>query len=70
MELPMNHDNSNSANPIGQLEKAVDLIEIAWGLTSSTVVVVGGQRIEDLRIVAFARDHGIVARIILVGSKE
>ncbi len=70
MELPMNHDNSNSATPGELLEKVVDLVEIAGGLTASTVVVAGGHRIEDLRLVESARDHGIVDRIILVGSRE
>ena len=53
-----------------KLEKVVDLIEIAGGLPSSTVVVVGGHRVEDLRLVESARDHGIVDRIILVGMKD
>jgi len=57
-------------NPAERLEKVVDLVEIAGGLASSTVVVVGGHRIEDLRLVESARDHGIVDRIILVGAKE
>ena len=64
------NDNSNPVNPNANLEKVVDLVEIAGGLPSSTVVVVGGHRIEDLRLVESARDHGIVDRIILVGSKE
>ena len=64
------NDNSNPVNPNANLEKVVDLVEIAGGLPSSTVIVVGGHRIEDLRLVESARDHGIVDRIILVGSKE
>jgi len=51
-------------------EKVIDLIEIAGGLPASTVVVVGGHRVEDLRLVESARDHGIVDRIILVGIKD
>jgi phosphotransacetylase len=52
------------------IERVVDLIEIAGGLPASTVVVVGGHRVEDLRLVESARDHGIVDRIILVGMKD
>ncbi len=55
---------------MSRLEKVIDLIEIAGGLPSSTVVVVGGHRVEDLRLVESARDHGIVDRIILVGKKD
>lgn len=56
---------------IERLEKVADIIEIAGGLGSaSTVVVVGGHRVEDLRLVESARDHGIVGRIILVGLKD
>ncbi|MGO9376989.1 MAG: butyrate kinase [Dissulfurispiraceae bacterium] len=70
MELPMNPDNSNSINANSRLEKVMDLVEIAGALTASTVIVAGGHRIEDLRLVESARDHGIVDRIILVGSKD
>jgi len=49
-------------------EAITDLIEIAGTLEPSTVVVIGGDRIEDLQLVESARDHGIVDRIILVGQ--
>jgi butyrate kinase len=55
---------------MSRIEKVIDLIEIAGGLPASTVVVVGGHRVEDLRLVESARDHGIVDRIILVGLKD
>jgi len=50
--------------------RVVDLIEMAGTLAGSTVVVVGGQRVEDLRLVESAWDHGIVNRIVLVGHRE
>ncbi len=53
-----------------EIGKVVDLIDIAGKLPASTVVVAGGHRVEDLRLVESARDHGIVDRIILVGSKD
>lgn len=62
--------NESGMNPGEGIERIVDLIEIAGGLPRSTVVVVGGHRIEDLRLVESARDHGIVDRIILVGVKD
>ena len=48
-------------------ESITDLVEIAGTLPPTTVVVIGGDRIEDLQLVESARDHGIVDRIILVG---
>ena len=53
-----------------KLESITDLIEIAGTLAPSTVVVIGGDRIEDLQLAESARDHGIVDRIILVGRGE
>ena len=53
-----------------RLEAVADLIEIAGRLTPSTAVVPGGHRVEDLRLVESARDHGIVDRIVLVGRKD
>ena len=52
------------------LETVADLIEIAGRLSPSTAVVPGGHRVEDLRLVESARDHGLVDRIILVGRKD
>jgi len=53
-----------------RIETVVDLIEVAGRLAGATVVVVGGDRVEDLRLVEAATDHGIVNRVVLVGSKE
>lgn len=53
-----------------RLKAVVDLIEFAGRLRPSAAVVPGGHRVEDLRLVESARDHGIVDRIILVGDKE
>ncbi len=59
-------DNGNT----GILCSVIDLIDIAGRLKPSTVVIAGGHRIEDLRLVESARDHGIVDRIVLIGKKE
>ena len=53
-----------------RIEAVVDLIEVAGRLAGATVVVVGGDRVEDLRLVEAATDHGVVNRVVLVGSKE
>ncbi len=53
-----------------RLETVVDLIEIAGRSTTSTAIVPGGHRVEDLRLVESARDHGIVDRIVLVGRED
>ena len=64
----MRHETNAPETPqTGKPESLTDLIEIAGTLTPSTVVVIGGDRIEDLRLVESARDHGIVDRIILIG---
>jgi len=55
--------------PTERLEAVVDLIEIAGRLPASTAVVPGGHRVEDLRLVESARDHGIVDRIVLIGDR-
>jgi len=54
----------------GRLESVADLVEIAGALPASTVIVAGGDRIEDLRLVESARDHGIIDRIILIGQQD
>lgn len=56
--------------PSEELCRVVDLVEIAGRLAGVSVVVVGGERVEDLRLVESARDHGIVDRIVLVGQRE
>ena len=53
-----------------RLKTVADLVEVAGQMKASTVIVAGGDRIEDLRLVESARDHGIVDRIILVGKKR
>jgi len=52
------------------LESVADLVEIAGRMAPSTVVVAGGHRVGDLRLVESARDHGIIDRIILVGAED
>ncbi len=59
-----------NAGNVNEFENVIDLIDIAGRLTASTVVVVGGDREEDLSLVESARDHGIVDRIILIGRKS
>lgn len=53
-----------------RLTRVTDLFAIAGRLSPSTAVLSGGHRIEDLRLVESARDHGFVDRIILVGQKD
>jgi len=54
----------------GDLASVADLIDIAGRLAGVTVAVVGGDRVEDLRLVESASDHGIVNRVILVGQRD
>jgi len=59
-----------ATGPVEPLESVADLVEIAGRLPAATVLVVGGDRVEDLRLVESARDHGIIDRIILVGQGD
>lgn len=52
------------------LTSVADLVAIAGKLPPSNVVVPGGHRLEDLKLVEAARDHGIVDHIILVGDRR
>ena len=61
------HNNSNSKTP--RLEAVSDLVLIAGLMRPRTVIIPGGDREDDLRLVESARDHGIVDRCILVGDE-
>ncbi len=64
------HFNISKEGLAERLESVADLVGIAGRLKASTVLIPGGDRVEDLRLVESARDHGIVDRIILVGRKK
>jgi butyrate kinase len=53
-----------------QLQSVSDLVEMASRQPVSNVIIAGGDRVEDLRLVEAARDHGIINRMILVGHKD
>ena len=53
-----------------RLRTVTDLVEIAGKMDASSVVIAGGHRAGDLRLVESARDHGIIDRIILVGPGD
>lgn len=50
------------------LAAVADLLTIAGGLQPKSVVIPGGDRDDDLRLVESARDHGIVDRCVLIGD--
>jgi butyrate kinase len=52
------------------IERVSDLVVVAGALRPKTVVIAGGDRPEDIRLVESARDHGIVDRCILVGNGQ
>jgi len=54
---------------VPHIEAVSDLVLIAGGLRPKTVIIPGGDREDDLRLVESARDHGIVSRCILVGDE-
>jgi len=53
-----------------RLARVTDLFATAGCLSPSTAVLSGGHRVEDLRLVESARDHGFVDRVILIGQRE
>lgn len=57
-----------SAQPL--LERVSDLLLLAGALPPRSVVIPGGDREDDLRLVESARDHGIVDRCLLVGRRS
>ena len=52
------------------LKSVSDLVEIAGRLPGATVLIPGGDRVEDLRLVDAACDYGIINKAILVGNKK
>ena len=70
--LPLTKTNTktNAEESVPEFQSVTDLVDIAGAMKASTVLIAGGHRIEDLRLVESARDHGIIDRIILVGNKK
>ena len=60
--------NGNSSKT-QRLEAVSDLVLIAGLMRPRTVIIPGGDREDDLRLVESARDHGIVDRCLLVGDE-
>jgi phosphotransacetylase len=56
--------------PSRPIQAVSDLVLIAGGLPPRTVIIPGGDREADLRLVESARDHGIVDRCLLVGDER
>jgi butyrate kinase len=52
------------------VERVSDLVLMAGALRPKTVIIAGGDREEDLRLVESARDHGVVDRCVLVGDGD
>ena len=51
-------------------QSVAELVEKAGRIPASTVIIPGGNRVEDLQLVEAARDHGILDRVILVGDAK
>jgi len=67
MMMPKPKTETASSQP---LQAIADLVETAGQLTPSSVIIPGGTRIEDLRLVEAASDLGIVDRVWLVGEPQ
>lgn len=63
-------DKRKNNNQYDRLKTVLDIIETAGRLRSSTVIVAGGDRPDDVELVESARDHGFINRIVLVGDKN
>ena len=68
--VSMNTQSAEQHLGWGRLQRVSELVEIAGRMDSSTVVIAGGDRKDDLKLVESARDHGIINRIILIGRTE
>ncbi|MDQ1255926.1 MAG: putative butyrate kinase [Candidatus Hydrogenedentes bacterium] len=55
------------SDSVDRLRMVSDLVEVAGQLPPTSAVLAGGDRVEDLRLVESARDHGMIDRIVLVG---
>ncbi len=62
------HGRAEGASESPRIEAVSDLVLIAGALRPKTVIVAGGTRDDDLRLVESARDHGIAGRVLLVGD--
>jgi butyrate kinase len=51
------------------IEAVSDLVLVAGHMRPKTVIVAGGDREDDIRLVESARDHAVVERCILVGDE-
>jgi len=63
-------DDPSAGPDLPPIEAVSDLVTIAGLLRPKTVIVPGGDREDDLRLVESARDHGIVERVILIGNED
>ena len=52
------------------LKSVSDLVEIAGQLPETTVLIPGGNRVEDIRLVDAACDHGILNKAVFVGCMQ
>jgi phosphate butyryltransferase len=59
-----------AAPELPRIEAVSDLVLIAGGLRPKTIIIPGGDREDDLKLVESARDHGIVSRCIVVGDEK
>ncbi|MFP4057305.1 MAG: butyrate kinase [Candidatus Brocadiia bacterium] len=62
-------DAPGGVPPLEPIHAVSDLVVLAGHLRPKTVVIAGGDREDDIRLVESARDHGIVQRCILVGDE-
>lgn len=67
--MPAASSTESLASP-GPLQAVSDLILLAGALPARTVIIPGGNRTDDLRLVESARDHGIVERCLLAGDER
>jgi len=52
------------------LKSVSDLVDMAGKLPGATVLIPGGDRVDDIRLADAARDNGILKRAIFIGSKK
>lgn len=65
----MTRENENSVRD-DRVSRVSDLLDVAGSMPAKTIVIPGGHREDDLRLVESARDLGIVKDCLLVGNAE
>jgi len=66
----MTQTNNRNTGDLPKVAGVSDLLEVAGSMTPKNVVIPGGHREDDLRLLESARDHGIIGNCLLIGHAD